>query len=350
MRRDRAARRQLDRRGRARSRARRRPDRGVRQGALDAAAARGVAVGRGRRLSRSNWSTARTACRPARPACSTTAPRARRACSAAASSAPRRRPRGAEACRRTPDRGSSRGNRGAMAARSTATRSRRPMRAGRRSTTSCSARCSSAAAGLDRGGRGACRAWRRAHSRGRRRHRHFAADYRAQQPHRRHRHLGADAAHARRSASPSTGSTNVEALAVMDAKHLALPDASFDVVVAQYVITAVPDPEATLDEFVARAQARRRDHPGQSPRRRERAFAAPSSRASAPIARRLGWSPEFPWARLTRLGRARRRAADRAPADAAARAFLADPVCADGGATAPRRSITLDRDPVCMTA
>ena len=29
-----------------------------------------------------------------------------------------------------------------------------------------------------------------------------------------------------------------------------MPDASFDVVVAQYVITAVPDPEATLDEFV----------------------------------------------------------------------------------------------------
>ena len=46
------------------------------------------------------------------------------------------------------------------------------------------------------------------------------------------------------------GLDNVEALAVMDAKHLALPDASFDVVVAQYVITAVPDPEATLDEFL----------------------------------------------------------------------------------------------------
>ena len=32
---------------------------------------------------------------------------------------------------------------------------------------------------------------------------------------------------------------------------LALPfaEAAFDVVVAQYVITAVPDPEATLDEF-----------------------------------------------------------------------------------------------------
>ena len=42
---------------------------------------------------------------------------------------------------------------------------------------------------------------------------------------------------------------HVEALAVMDAQHLGFPDAFFDVVVAQYVITAVPDPEATLDEF-----------------------------------------------------------------------------------------------------
>src|SRR4249920_1134470 len=32
---------------------------------------------------------------------------------------------------------------------------------------------------------------------------------------------------------------NVDALAVMDAARLGLPDASFDVVVAQYVITAV---------------------------------------------------------------------------------------------------------------
>jgi ATP-dependent Clp protease ATP-binding subunit ClpC len=42
---------------------------------------------------------------------------------------------------------------------------------------------------------------------------------------------------------------NVEALAVMDAMRMAVPDGSFDVIVAQYVITAVPDPEATLDEF-----------------------------------------------------------------------------------------------------
>src|SRR5439155_18302065 len=39
---------------------------------------------------------------------------------------------------------------------------------------------------------------------------------------------------------------HVEALAVMDAKRLAFPDNSFDVMVAQYVITAVPEPEATL--------------------------------------------------------------------------------------------------------
>src|SRR5258708_12708141 len=43
---------------------------------------------------------------------------------------------------------------------------------------------------------------------------------------------------------------HIEALAVMDAQRLGFPDRSFDVVVAQYVITAVPDPEATLDEFV----------------------------------------------------------------------------------------------------
>jgi phosphatidylethanolamine/phosphatidyl-N-methylethanolamine N-methyltransferase len=42
---------------------------------------------------------------------------------------------------------------------------------------------------------------------------------------------------------------NVDALSVMDATKLAFPDAAFDVVVAQYVITAVPDPDGTMDEF-----------------------------------------------------------------------------------------------------
>ena len=72
------------------------------------------------------------------------------------------------------------------------------------------------------------------------------------------------------------GLTNVETLAVMDAKNLAFPDAFFDAVVAQYVITAVPDPEATLDDFIRVLEARRRVDPGQSHRRRKRP--APSVR------------------------------------------------------------------------
>src|SRR5580700_4972957 len=42
--------------------------------------------------------------------------------------------------------------------------------------------------------------------------------------------------------------TNVEKLEVMDAEHLSFPDASFDLVVANHVISTVPHPEAALDE------------------------------------------------------------------------------------------------------
>jgi phosphatidylethanolamine/phosphatidyl-N-methylethanolamine N-methyltransferase len=45
------------------------------------------------------------------------------------------------------------------------------------------------------------------------------------------------------------GLKNVEELAVMDAEKLEFPDNSFDVVMAQYVVTAVPNPEVALDEF-----------------------------------------------------------------------------------------------------
>jgi phosphatidylethanolamine/phosphatidyl-N-methylethanolamine N-methyltransferase len=86
--------------------------------------------------------------------------------------------------------------------------------------------------------------------------------------------------------------TNVEALAVMDAEHLALPDESFDVVVAQYVITAVPHPEATLDEFVRVIRPGGEivliNHIGA-----ESGPRALFEKCFAPIARRLGWRPEF---------------------------------------------------------
>lgn len=91
--------------------------------------------------------------------------------------------------------------------------------------------------------------------------------------------------------------TNVETLAVMDAEQLGFPDDYFDVVVAQYVITAVPDPEATLDEFARVTRPGGEivlvNHIGaeNGPRRVfEECF--------APLARRLGWRPEFPFARL----------------------------------------------------
>lgn len=45
------------------------------------------------------------------------------------------------------------------------------------------------------------------------------------------------------------GLDHVDSIEVMDAEDLDFPDESFDVVVAQYVITAVPNPERALDEL-----------------------------------------------------------------------------------------------------
>ena len=91
---------------------------------------------------------------------------------------------------------------------------------------------------------------------------------------------------------------NVECLAVMDAERLGFPDNFFDVVVAQYVITAVPNPEGTLDEFARVLRPGGEivlvNHIGaeNGPRRLfEQCF--------APLARRLGWRPEFRFGRLT---------------------------------------------------
>jgi phosphatidylethanolamine/phosphatidyl-N-methylethanolamine N-methyltransferase len=94
------------------------------------------------------------------------------------------------------------------------------------------------------------------------------------------------------------GLTNVESLAVMDAERLAFPDDSFDVVVAQYVITTVPNPEATLDEFARVLK------PGGEIILVSRVGAEAGLRRTIehwfqPVARKLGWRTEFPWARFT---------------------------------------------------
>jgi phosphatidylethanolamine/phosphatidyl-N-methylethanolamine N-methyltransferase len=91
--------------------------------------------------------------------------------------------------------------------------------------------------------------------------------------------------------------SNVDGLAVMDAQHLGFQDGVFDVVVAQYVITAVPDPEATLDEFA------RVTKPGGEIILVNHLSAEAGLRWTldqwlSPVARRLGWRTEFHWARL----------------------------------------------------
>jgi phosphatidylethanolamine/phosphatidyl-N-methylethanolamine N-methyltransferase len=92
------------------------------------------------------------------------------------------------------------------------------------------------------------------------------------------------------------GLGNVETLLVMDAERLNFPDDSFDVVVAQYVITTVPNPEATLDEFA------RVLRPGGEIILVSRVGAEAGLRRSlekwfAPAARKLGWRTEFSFER-----------------------------------------------------
>ena len=93
--------------------------------------------------------------------------------------------------------------------------------------------------------------------------------------------------------------TNVEQLEVMDAEHLSFPDASFDVVVANHVISTVPNPEAALDECA------RILRPGGEMILLSRIGADAGLRhlielLLQPIVRRLGWRAEFPWGRFAR--------------------------------------------------
>jgi len=95
------------------------------------------------------------------------------------------------------------------------------------------------------------------------------------------------------------GLHHVEGLAVMDAEKLDFPDASFDVVVAQYVVTAVPNPEAALDEFA------RVLRPGGEIVVVTRIGAEAGLRRGIehmlqPVVRKLGWRTEFSFGRYQR--------------------------------------------------
>jgi phosphatidylethanolamine/phosphatidyl-N-methylethanolamine N-methyltransferase len=90
--------------------------------------------------------------------------------------------------------------------------------------------------------------------------------------------------------------SNVELVAVGDAEALQFADNSFDVVVAQYVITACPHPERALDEFV------RVCRPGGEIIITTRVGAGEGLRGAIertlmPVTSRLGFRTEFPWSR-----------------------------------------------------
>jgi phosphatidylethanolamine/phosphatidyl-N-methylethanolamine N-methyltransferase len=89
----------------------------------------------------------------------------------------------------------------------------------------------------------------------------------------------------------------VKGLAVMDAQNLRYPDASFDCVVGQFVITLVADPERVLSEC-----ARVVKPGGQiilvNHLYSEHGLAAAVERLLAQKARAVGLRPEFPFARL----------------------------------------------------
>ena len=93
--------------------------------------------------------------------------------------------------------------------------------------------------------------------------------------------------------------TNVEKLEVMDAEHLSFADASFDVVVANHVISTVPNPEAVLDECA------RMLRPGGemillSRIGADAGFRYLIERLLQPVVCQLGWRSEFRWDRFVR--------------------------------------------------
>ena len=89
---------------------------------------------------------------------------------------------------------------------------------------------------------------------------------------------------------------HVESIAIMDAEQMQYADGSFDVVVAQYVVTAIPNPEKALDEFL------RVVRPGGEVILTSRLGAETGLRGTiekmlTPLTSRMGWRTEFSWER-----------------------------------------------------
>jgi phosphatidylethanolamine/phosphatidyl-N-methylethanolamine N-methyltransferase len=85
---------------------------------------------------------------------------------------------------------------------------------------------------------------------------------------------------------------NVEAIREMDAAHLAFADGAFDVAVAMFVMSVVPDPARVLDEMY------RVVRPGGqivtvNHFKAEKGVRAAIERRLAKYGPKLGWHPEF---------------------------------------------------------
>lgn len=93
--------------------------------------------------------------------------------------------------------------------------------------------------------------------------------------------------------------TNVGELRQMDARTLDFPDAHFDIVVAMYLVSVVPEPERVMAEI-----ARVCKPGGQviivNHFAREKGLLAWIERAFAPLADKLGWHPDFDRRRILR--------------------------------------------------
>jgi len=92
--------------------------------------------------------------------------------------------------------------------------------------------------------------------------------------------------------------SNVHGLAKMDATRMAFPDSCFACVVAPYVLTVAPEPEAMLDELA------RVVRPGgeivlvNHVSRKDDPFAVLETFLDRHVAPKLGWRPQFPWATI----------------------------------------------------
>jgi phosphatidylethanolamine/phosphatidyl-N-methylethanolamine N-methyltransferase len=91
--------------------------------------------------------------------------------------------------------------------------------------------------------------------------------------------------------------SHIVQLDVMDAEHLSFPDNSFDVVVATYVVSTCPNPEAALDEFARVVK------PGGEIVLANRVGAEAGLRRKVeemlrPVVCWLGWRLDFPWNRF----------------------------------------------------